>query len=490
MKKITFLLFIFAVSLGYSQTLPFDFSNPNQAFTAVNTTSTTIVSEPGNATNDVLQIVGPGVAWDNSEIVLSTPIDLSNSASNSISFRFKTDGDYGTRRHLMKLLGGSAGGVDIELFFELDAGTDWQTISLDANDAPQFNAALASFEKLLLFTDAGDGNTGTYYFDDISAPEAAPETCSDGILNQDETGVDCGGSMCAPCDVAAPTAFTATLGTVDAFSVELLLTATDDSGMVTYDVSYDGGASTAQTTGTTGVETSFIISGLTPETAYSFEVSASDASGNVAANNAISLSATTLADASTACAGFTNEISTDSSASYSVGINYDFQTVGTDVLVSFELLDTDKPGFSPQLFFAPSTFVNMDASAAPIYTATLTGNTLGETISFTFRGAFAGGLVNSKVFDYVVGDDCSTAGLEDFAANAVKMYPNPAKGFVNFSSASSEALDVAVYNLLGKEVLRVENVQSQLNISSLNPGVYFVSMTQGSRVSTKKLLVN
>ena len=84
----------------------------------------------------------------------------------------------------------------------------------------------------------------------------------------------------------------------------------------------------------------------------------------------------------------------------------------------------------------------------------------------------------------------ATATVEDFAVNTVKMYPNPAKGFVNFSSASNEALDVAVYDMLGKEVLRANAVQSQLNISSLNPGMYFVNMTQGSNVSTKKLLVN
>tara|TARA_B110000037_G_scaffold217547_1_gene278777 strand:- start:507 stop:1784 length:1278 start_codon:yes stop_codon:yes gene_type:complete len=83
-----------------------------------------------------------------------------------------------------------------------------------------------------------------------------------------------------------------------------------------------------------------------------------------------------------------------------------------------------------------------------------------------------------------------TASVDDFATNSVKMYPNPAKGFVNFSSASNEVLVVAVYDMLGKEVLRANAVQSQLNISSLNPGMYFVNMTQGTNVSTKKLLVN
>ena len=72
----------------------------------------------------------------------------------------------------------------------------------------------------------------------------------------------------------------------------------------------------------------------------------------------------------------------------------------------------------------------------------------------------------------------------------VNLYPNPAKGVVNFSSASNEVLDIAVYDMLGKQVVRAEAVQSQLNISSLNPGMYFVKMTQGSNVSTKKLLVN
>ena len=93
------------------------------------------------------------------------------------------------------------------------------------------------------------------------------------------------------------------------------------------------------------------------------------------------------------------------------------------------------------------------------------------------------------MFETKITQNAPTAGVEDFSVNSIKMYPNPAKGFVNFSSASDLALDVAVYDLLGKEVLRANAVQSQLNISSLNPGMYFVNMTQGTKVSTKKLVV-
>ena len=195
-----------------------------------------------------------------------------------------------------------------------------------------------------------------------------------------------------------------------------------------------------------------------------------------------------IASLPTDCSGFTDEAS---EGTYSTGINYAFTSSGTDVLVSFELLDTDKTGFSPQIHFPPSTFINMDASNAPTYTATLSDSySIGDEISFKFRGAYAGGLVTSRLFTYLVGGaDCSTAGVEDISANAVKMYPNPANGVVNFSTASNDALTVSVFDLLGKQVMDAQNVQSQLNISSLNPGMYFVKMTQGSSSATKKLVV-
>tara|TARA_B110000046_G_scaffold43948_1_gene48938 strand:+ start:2898 stop:3041 length:144 start_codon:yes stop_codon:yes gene_type:complete len=47
-----------------------------------------------------------------------------------------------------------------------------------------------------------------------------------------------------------------------------------------------------------------------------------------------------------------------------------------------------------------------------------------------------------------------------------------------------------VYDLLGKQVIPAQTIQSELNIASLNPGMYFVNMKQGASVATKKLLVN
>jgi hypothetical protein len=111
-------------------------------------------------------------------------------------------------------------------------------------------------------------------------------------------------------------------------------------------------------------------------------------------------------DASTACAGTSTEAF---EGSYSAGYKYNFVTSGPDVIITFELLDTDKAGFSPQVYFeAPPEFINMTNPSGQIYKATLTGKTAGAVLKFAIRGAFAGGLVTSKFFEYTVGDSCES----------------------------------------------------------------------------------
>ena len=82
------------------------------------------------------------------------------------------------------------------------------------------------------------------------------------------------------------------------------------------------------------------------------------------------------------------------------------------------------------------------------------------------------------------------AGLEDNVFNTVKMFPNPAKDYVRFSSNSNEDLDIQIFDMLGKSVLRVDNVRNAVNISELNAGLYFVQMTLGTQKTTKKLVIN
>jgi beta-glucanase (GH16 family) len=71
-------------------------------------------------------------------------------------------------------------------------------------------------------------------------------------------------------DTVAPTNFTATVGAVTSDSVELLLNATDNFGAITYQIS---GGATQTVYGTSGVQKSVIISGLSPSTNYTLHFS-------------------------------------------------------------------------------------------------------------------------------------------------------------------------------------------------------------------------
>ena len=75
-------------------------------------------------------------------------------------------------------------------------------------------------------------------------------------------------------------------------------------------------------------------------------------------------------------------------------------------------------------------------------------------------------------------------------SSAVKMFPNPAKNTVQFSVNSNQNLDIEIFDMLGKSVLRVNDVQNEVNISDLNSGLYFVQMTLGTQQATKKLIIN
>ena len=84
----------------------------------------------------------------------------------------------------------------------------------------------------------------------------------------------------------------------------------------------------------------------------------------------------------------------------------------------------------------------------------------------------------------------ATAGLNDDILSKLKMVPNPANDYLNFGINSNENIDIQIFDMLGKLVLRFENVRNSVNISELKSGVYFVQIALGSKKSTKKLIKN
>ena len=218
-------------------------------------------------------------------------------------------------------------------------------------------------------------------------------------------GNDCSGEG----DTEAPTNFSVTQGAVTARTIELLLNGNDDSGTISYEVSY--GSETTTTTGSSGNEESLIINNLTPDTLYEFSIEASDLSGNEADNNPIVIQISTTPDENTQCSGSDYEAS---QGEFNTGYNYSFETSGTDVIFTFELLDTDRTGVIAYLWQEnPFIETPMTNSSGLIFTKTLSGFTEVQTISYACKFAFAGGLAVTKYLSYEVGSNCSSLSLDD-----------------------------------------------------------------------------
>lgn len=123
-------------------------------------------------------------------------------------------------------------------------------------------------------------------------------------------------------------------------------------------------------------------------------------------------------------------------------------------------------------------------------TANLTGQAITATnpagcLTFTFTsdgsGQFAG-------WDATV--SCATIGTQEYNLNEMfSYYPNPVNNTLSLRGVK-DIQDVAVYNMLGQEVLRTapNSVNSDVDMSSLQSGTYFVKVMIENTTKTIKVI--
>ena len=76
------------------------------------------------------------------------------------------------------------------------------------------------------------------------------------------------------------------------------------------------------------------------------------------------------------------------------------------------------------------------------------------------------------------------------AISGLSVYPNPVTdGNLYITSDSSEAKTVAVYDILGKQVLNAKTSNNTVNVSSLKGGAYIVKITEEGKTDTRKLII-
>ncbi|HQZ24487.1 MAG TPA: family 16 glycosylhydrolase [Flavobacterium sp.] len=283
-------------------------------------------------------------------------------------------------------------------------------------------------------------------------------------------------------DTQAPTNFTASVGTTTGSSVELLLNATDNSGNLSYNVTY--GANSTNTFGTSGVQKSLIINNLAQNTNYSFTVTAADASGNPALNNPIVLNATTKTIL--LCTGTDTQAS--EGAAFSLGYKHTFETIGTDVKINFELLDTDRVGVVAYLWKqSPFSETQMTPVSGNIFTKTITGQTIGSTINYGCKFAFSGGYSVTKYISYVVGSSCSL-GVETVSELNQFCYPNPVEDFLQLQLLDDKN-QITLTDVLGRKLIeKVVSSSHKIDMSAFKSGIYFLKINNCFGIQNLKIV--
>jgi beta-glucanase (GH16 family) len=170
MKLLVSIFCLLLTSIGFSQSLPLDFSSSNQNFIGFSGSSFSFNTDPTNSANPVAQFFNDGSSpWQGFTIDVVNSIDLD--FQNTLSLNFYGF-DPNTHNVVMKLENGI--NPDVQVTQIVPAGGGWtDSIVFDFSNAVYSSNGLpvnasGTYNKLSLFIDGGVATPGTYLIDDIS----------------------------------------------------------------------------------------------------------------------------------------------------------------------------------------------------------------------------------------------------------------------------------------------------------------------------------
>lgn len=85
--------------------------------------------------------------------------------------------------------------------------------------------------------------------------------------------------------------------------------------------------------------------------------------------------------------------------------------------------------------------------------------------------------------------------VDEFTTSNFSVYPNPSEGIFNIKTKTSEAFDIAIYDVSGKLILERNNVipnnqKYQLNMNGYSAGMYFLNISKENNKITKKIMLD
>ena len=90
-----------------------------------------------------------------------------------------------------------------------------------------------------------------------------------------------------------------------------------------------------------------------------------------------------------------------------------------------------------------------------------------------------------------VEEDCATIGITEYPGNPeISIHPNPAESKIFIENPSNISIEtVSIHNQFGQVVIQQKNAGTEMNISDLVPGIYFITIETGAGIITQKLIV-
>ncbi|MEI8047974.1 MAG: glycosyl hydrolase [Bacteroidota bacterium] len=216
---------------------------------------------------------------------------------------------------------------------------------------------------------------------------------------------------------------------------------------------------------------------------YILSAKASDNGGAVSNSQAVNISISPVM----LCA---DSSKTAAQGSFSLGYICTFETVGTTVTVTFELLDNDKPGLVAYLWKeSPFAETQMTNVTGKIFSSTLNGQTLGSTISYACKFAYSGGMAVTKYCTYQVGKNCNTAGIGNSSVLPLIFFPNPVSNELNIGNIR-EKTNISIYDLNGKFLLSKisGSATERMDVSSLSSGIYIIKTSDNKTMRASKMI--
>ncbi len=178
-----------------------------------------------------------------------------------------------------------------------------------------------------------------------------------------------------------------------------------------------------------------------------------------------------------------------SQGSFSTGYTVTWETVNTDVIITWELLD-DKAGVIAYLWSqSPFSEKQLNSIGTKKFQITLSNQTPGATLTYACKFAFAGGMSVTSYLSYKVGDNCNTTSVETPQLKQDFFYPNPVRNEITLQIEEGIHL-VTLYNMAGMKIMEaaVENGKPA-DVSHLPAGIYFLSVVTENKTMYRSKMI-